>query len=122
MTDERIDQVIGRVLQVGVVIAGTIVSVAGLFYLVRHGAATPTFGTFHGEPANLRTVGGIVRGVATWHPRAWIQLGLLVLLLTPFARVILLLCAFVLQRDRLYVAIAATVLALLVLGLTGLAP
>lgn len=121
LSDEHIEQVIGRVLQAGVLIAGTIVSVAGLFYLLRYGAAAPTFGAFHGEPANLRTVRGIVHGAATLHPRAWIQLGLLVLLFTPVARVALLLGAFVLQRDRLYVVIAGVVLALLVVGLTGLA-
>lgn len=122
LSDERIDQFIGRVLQTGVVIAGTIVAVAALFYLARFGAATPTFGVFHGEPANLRTVAGIVQGVASLHPRAWIQFGLLILLLTPIARVVLLLGAFAFQRDRLYVAIAGVVLLLLVLSLAGLTP
>ncbi|GMV10648.1 MAG TPA: DUF1634 domain-containing protein [Gemmatimonadaceae bacterium] len=122
LSDERIDQFIGRVLQAGVVIAGAIVAVAALFYLARYGAATPAFGTFRGEPANLRTVAGIVRGAASLHPRAWIQFGLLILLLTPIARVVLLLGAFAIQRDRLYVAIASVVVLLLILSLAGLTP
>lgn len=121
LSDERIDQFIGRVLQAGVIVAGTIVAVAALFYLAQSGADTATFGAFHSEPANLRTVSGIVQGLASQHPRAWIQFGLLILLLTPVARVALLLGAFALQRDRLYVAVAAIVL-LLLLSLAGLTP
>lgn len=122
LSDERIDQIIGRVLQAGVIVSGSIVAIAAIFYLARYGADPTAFGTFHGEPADLRTVSGIVHGAASWHPRAWIQFGLLILLLTPVARVALLLGAFALQRDRLYVAVAAFVLLLLFLSLAGLTP
>jgi uncharacterized membrane protein len=46
-----------------------------------------------------------------------VQFGIVLLIATPVARVALMLGAFVLQRDRLYVALTAVVLALLLLGL-----
>jgi uncharacterized membrane protein len=46
-----------------------------------------------------------------------VQLGLLLLIATPVARVALTLVAFILQRDRTYVGVTALVLALLLYGL-----
>jgi len=48
---------------------------------------------------------------------AIVQLGLLLLIATPVARVALTLAAFVLQRDRTYVVVTTLVLALLLYGL-----
>lgn len=123
LSDERIDQIIGRLLQFGVMLAGAVVTVAAAFYLVKHGGDTAAYGAFHVEPGDPRTIAGILHGAATtMHPRAWIQLGLLILLLTPVARVVLLLGAFALQRDALYVGIATVVLLVLVASLAGLMP
>ena len=60
---------------------------------------------------------GIVRGVAERRSDAIVQLGILLLIATPIARVACTLVAFVLQRDRIYVAITSLVLALLMYGL-----
>jgi len=46
-----------------------------------------------------------------------VQLGLVLLIATPVARVALTLGAFILQRDRLYVVLTTVVLALLLFGL-----
>jgi uncharacterized membrane protein len=53
----------------------------------------------------------------TLDSRGVIQLGLVVLIATPVARVALTLGAFLLQRDRLYAAVTALVLLLLTYGL-----
>ena len=45
------------------------------------------------------------------------QLGIVLLIMTPMLRVAFTLVAFVLQRDRVYVAVTSLVLALLVYGL-----
>ena len=65
----------------------------------------------------LRSLGGIVRGAFAGQPLAIVQLGLVLLIATPVARVAFTLVAFVVQRDRTYVAITAIVLALLLFGL-----
>jgi uncharacterized membrane protein len=52
--------------------------------------------------------------------RGLIQLGLLLLIATPVARVAFSLLAFVLQRDRTYVMLTAFVLLLLLASLAGI--
>jgi uncharacterized membrane protein len=64
-------------------------------------------------------VGAALRAALTGDPRAIIQLGLVLLIGTPVARVALTLVAFVIQRDRLYVLLTTVVLALLLYGLFG---
>jgi len=67
----------------------------------------------------LRGVRGIIGGVLALHASAIIQLGLVLLIATPVARVALSLIAFILQRDRVFVVVTSIVLALLIFSLTG---
>jgi uncharacterized membrane protein len=117
--DRESDAVLGRVLQVGVLLSAAIVLVGGILFLMASGSGSPDFRHFHGEPAVYRSVDDILRGALRFGPRALVQLGLLVLIATPVARVAFSLVAFVRQRDGTYVAITALVLALLLLSLTG---
>ena len=84
---------------------------------MRHGHETPHFGEFHGEPAELRTLGGVLAAVRTLEARAVIQLGLGLLVATPVARVVFSLFAFVRQRDGMYVVVTSIVLAVLLANL-----
>ncbi len=118
-SDHRVEQIIGRLLQLGVLAAATVVILGGVPLLLRHGGDVADFHRFRAEPSALRTVGGILHGAVALDPRAVVQLGLLLLIATPVARVALTLVAFLLQRDRLYVAITAFVLVLLLYGLLG---
>jgi uncharacterized membrane protein len=86
---------------------------------VHHGAASPHYAVSQGEPSDLCSVRGIVADVFSGSSRGVIQLGLLVLIATPVARVILSLIGFARQRDRLYVAVSLTVLVLLLYSLFG---
>jgi len=67
----------------------------------------------------LRSVSGIVRGAILLDARSWIQLGLLVLIATPVARVLFSIFAFAAQRDRTYVAITLIVATVLLYSLFG---
>ena len=80
----------------------------------------PQNATFSGGPNDLSRVGGIVRAAAAFRGRGMIQLGLLLLIGTPVARVAFSLVAFVLQRDRTYVILTAVVLLLLLASLAGI--
>lgn len=115
-TDHQVDQVIARLLQFGVLIA-TIVVLAGGTLLVVRGGTVLDLSTFHGESSAITSVGAILRGVAAMDARSITQFGLVLLILTPIARVALTLGAFLIQKDRLYVALTAVVLALLLFGL-----
>lgn len=63
--------------------------------------------------------GGIVERAANQRGSGLIQLGLLFLLATPVARVLLSCVAFVLQRDWLYVGVTLVVLGILLYSIVG---
>jgi uncharacterized membrane protein len=64
-------------------------------------------------------VSGIVADAFRLHSPAIIQLGILLLIGTPIARVLFSLVAFALQRDVIYVVVTLLVLAVLVYGVVG---
>jgi len=67
----------------------------------------------------LRTLSGIVKDALAFRGRGLIQLGLLLLIATPLARVAFSVVAFALEGDRLYVGVALIVLTVLVYSLVG---
>ena len=114
---EKMDSVVGNLLRIGVSISGTVVFAGGLIYLFRHGGEMPAYHVFRGEPADLRSLRGIMQDAGARRGRGIIQLGLLLLVATPVARVAYLVYAFSRQGDRLYSVIALIVLLLLICGL-----
>ncbi len=121
-TEERLQSMVSFVLRLGVNLAAAIVLLGAVVFLHRHAHELPHYAVFRGEPSDLRTIGGIVRDAAAFSGRGLIQLGLLVLVATPVARVALSLVVFAVQRDRAYVVVTLIVLALLLLSLTGQTP
>ena len=117
--DQRVERVIGALLRIGVLLAVLVVLPGGALYLMRDGSSMTDYGTFHGEPVDLRHVLGIVADAFRLHSRAIIQLGILLLIGTPIARVLFSLVAFALQRDVTYVVVTLLVLAVLVYGVVG---
>ena len=115
--DPRVEQIIGRLLQLGVLLAAAVVLIGGIALLVQYGGQAAAFQTFHGENASQRSITAIVTVALHRDSRGIVQLGLLLLIATPIARVALTLVAFVIQRDRLYVATTLIVLILLLYGL-----
>ena len=115
--DEKIERVIGRLLQLGVLIAAAVVLIGGVLLLSQYGHLPAGFRVFNGEEPALRSIGGIVRAVLSGDSRAIVQLGLVLLIATPIARVALTLGAFIAQKDRLYIFTTALVLAVLLYGL-----
>lgn len=116
-TDTSIERMVSVLLRTGVVISGLVVFSGGVYYLARHGNEIADHRTFHGEPSIDRIVGQIVAGALALRARSIIQLGLLLLIATPIARVAFSLVAFALERDRTYVVITAIVLAILLYSL-----
>ena len=88
-------------------------------YLARHPFPVIDYRVFQGEPENLRTVSGIFSEAKAFHGRGLIQLGLLVLIATPIARVTFSVFAFFYQRDWKYVVFTLIVLGLLLYSLLG---
>ena len=117
MSDHAVEQLVGRLLQLGVLLSAIVVVIGGALLLAQHGGDRPSYTPFRGEPEYLRSLAGIAHGAAAFDSLAIVQLGLVMLIATPVFRVGFTLVAFVLQRDRTYVFITTLVLALLLYGL-----
>jgi uncharacterized membrane protein len=117
VSDHQVEQVVGRLLQLGVLIAAIVVLIGGVLLLVQRGGTPVASSVFHAEPDSLRSIAGIIRGVTSMQSESIVQLGLLLLIATPVTRVAFTLVAFVLQRDRTYIVVTTVVLALLLYGL-----
>jgi uncharacterized membrane protein len=117
--DQKMDQIMGGLLRTGVVLAAAIVFVGGVVFLSRHRLPVTNYRVFHGEPAEVRTISGIFHEALAFHGRGLIQLGLLVLIATPVARVAFSFFAFLYERDWTYVFVTVLVLGLLVYSLFG---
>ena len=118
-TDQRIDEIMGMVLRTGVVLAALVVLAGGVVYLSRHQVPLTNYRVFQGEPVELRTVSGIVQEALAFRGRELIQLGLLILIATPIARVAFSFFVFLYQRDWTYVLVTVIVLGLLFYSLLG---
>jgi uncharacterized membrane protein len=122
--EEHVEQVMGNLLRVGVIAAALVVLAGGLVYLVRHGMerlddplSPADYHTFHGEPDELRKPVDIVAYALALRGRGIIQLGLLLLIATPVARVVFSVFAFLRERDYTYVVLTLIVLAVLLYSL-----
>ena len=118
-TDKRMDEFMGFLLRSGVILAASIVLAGGVIYLVRYPFPPINYHVFQGEPQNLRTVSGVFSEAKAFHGRGLIQLGLLVLIATPIARVTFSVFAFFYERDWKYVVFTMIVLGLLLYSLLG---
>jgi uncharacterized membrane protein len=107
MTDRRLELIIGTLLRVGVALAASVVLGGGIWYLATRGMAPVDYHHFHGTARGFAWMGILSA------PEAVIQVGLLILIATPVARVIFSLVGFALERDRVYMAITLVVLAVL---------
>jgi uncharacterized membrane protein len=117
MNDLSLEIVIGKLLRTGVLLSAGVVLLGGVFYLYQHGHSQVEFHHFTAATEGTTTVSGILRSAGRLESEGFIQLGLLILIATPVARVALAVCGFAVERDWLYVGVSLTVLIVLVASL-----
>jgi uncharacterized membrane protein len=117
LSDQRVDTILGNLLRWGVILATVVVAFGGVLYLIHYGGRTVDLANFRGEPEELRSVSGIVEFALEGRRRGIIQLGLLLLIATPIARVIFSVIVFAVQRDVTYIIVTLIVLTVLLFGL-----
>jgi uncharacterized membrane protein len=115
----EMEKMMGNLLRSGVLLSAAVVLIGLGLYVVAPHSASSTYRIFEGEPADLRSVGGILKDAVAMKSRGIIQLGLLLLLATPIARVALSVLAFACQKDKIYVFVTLIVLSVLAYSLTG---
>jgi uncharacterized membrane protein len=105
-TMDPIERMVSRVLGIGIGVSIALM-LAGLVLGMASG---------EGLPADVVSLGDLLPGLGEPDPAAYLSLGLLVLVATPFVRVTGSIVAFALERDRRYVLVTAIVLAVMCLG------
>jgi uncharacterized membrane protein len=119
-SDVQVEQLLGNLLRAGVFLAAAVVLAGGVVYLARHGGERrPDLRKYREdyEPPEMRRPTLIVREALHGGGRALVQLGLLLLLATPVARVVFSVFAFALERDYTYVVLTLIVLGVLLYSL-----
>jgi uncharacterized membrane protein len=117
--DRRIELILGNLLRTGVLLSAAVVLCGAAIYLARHAHEPANYRVFRGEPSDLRTISGVLHSIIHERGRSLIQLGLLLLIATPIARVVFSIVGFAIERDRMYVAFTLIVLAVLLYSLLG---
>jgi uncharacterized membrane protein len=117
--DRRIEVILGNLLRTGVLVSAAVVLVGACIYLYRHAHDPADYRVFRGEPSEYRTISGVIQSVISGRGQGIIQLGLLLLIATPIARVAFSVVGFAIERDRLYVSFTLLVLAILLYSFLG---
>lgn len=115
--DTAMERSMGYLLIIGVLLASAVVLVGGVLYLRAAHGVTPEYRVFHSEPGKMRRISALLAAVRRGDPTSLIQLGILLLIATPVARVVFAVVAFLRERDWLYVGVSVTVLVVLLLGI-----
>jgi len=117
MDDRRLETIIGRLLQTGVLLAAAIVAAGGVLYLVQHHFEPASYRHFVAGGPALQTFTGILQSAVHLNSEGLIQLGLVLLIFTPVARVAMAVVGFLMEKDRLYAVVSLIVLLILVFSL-----
>jgi uncharacterized membrane protein len=119
VTDKDIQSLVGNLLRAGVYISMAIVVIGGIIYLFDHSSETVDYKVFDINKVSLKTITSIFSEVLTFKGVAIVQFGLLMLIFTPIARVLMAVVSFFIEKDYLYVAIGLLVLAIIMASLSG---
>jgi uncharacterized membrane protein len=111
----RMEMVISRVLQAGVVLSFVLVLAGVIWWACRgHTGYEHLVHRAHDYPT---TLGGLWRGLRAGRPLALVQTGLVVLIFTPVVRVAAAVLVFLRDRDWVFAVLTLIVLALLLFGI-----
>lgn len=111
LSDKQVEEFIGQVLRVGVLLSSAVTAIGIGLYLLRFHSTSPAYRVFHS--VNGKLLPNLFSTAMHGNPVAIIQIGILLLIATPVARVAFLVGAFALERDRMYVAVSGLVLVIL---------
>ena len=115
--DRQMRNFLGMLLRIGVFTSAAIVLIGAILYFIQHPGESMDFSVFKSEPARLRHVHTIVIEALQFRSRSVIQFGLLLLIATPVARVFFSLIGFIIEKDKIYIAITSLVLLILCFSL-----
>jgi uncharacterized membrane protein len=103
---DAVERMVNRVLVTGIAVSVVLMAV-GLVLGALSG---------DGIPSAVVPLGDLFSGLAAFDPAAWLSLGLIVLIATPFVRVAGSIVVFARERDGRYVLVTAIVFAVMCLS------
>lgn len=119
-SDKNLQQVIGNMLRWGVWSAMAVSFVGGILYLMEHGQETVHYPAYQQQNQSItEVIGNAFRAIGEGQGQGIILLGVLLLFATPLIRLLLSLLGFILEKDRLYIAITIIVLLIIFTSIQG---
>jgi uncharacterized membrane protein len=120
LKDKDISSVIGKILRGGVYLSLSVVLIGGIMYMAHHGAEKDALiGKKFTE--NSKNISQLLHdtflGITQGRGLSVIELGVLLLIATPIARVVFSLIAFAVEKDRAYVLITFLVLMIILFSM-----
>ena len=121
--DKDIEVALGNLLRWGVILSSVVVLVGGIIYLFNQGNTSPDYRTFHGLEQPYHSLSNVFAGIKDWKGEPIVQLGVILLIATPVARIVFSIIGFIREKDYLYILIALIVLGIIItsmiLGIKG---
>lgn len=118
---DSMNVVIGKVLRYGVLLSGVIILLGTIGMAAGNGFSDTSAALTYSDtvPHDSLDVSpaALLHGLVTFSAFSWIELGVIVLIATPVARVMISVLLFAAERDKLYVLITAVVLTLLLFSM-----
>ena len=113
------EEKLGKLLIVGVMIAALTVLAGGVWFVSEYSDQRPDYSHFRATPASYHSFSAVFEGLSLGQSRGLIEVGLLLLIATPIARVLFSLILFARASDYVYCGISLVVLAVLLYSLAG---
>jgi uncharacterized membrane protein len=113
------EAIIGFLLRVLVILSASFVFTGGILYLFENGGTIPNYKVFQGEPPYLKNVYQIIGDAFNFHSRGLIQLGIVLLIANPVARVIFAAASFIYEKDYMYLLFSVIVISVLLFSFLG---
>jgi len=114
---KHIESTIGRIMQIGTLLAFAVIIMGSLYYLLQHSHDIIDYQTFHDKLYLATSFSGLWHDIVTFSARGIIQLGLFSLVLVQILRVALTIWYFIEIRDRVFVVISLLILAVIMSNL-----
>lgn len=108
--DQDIEIIVGNLLRAGVIISSAIIVIGAIIYLWQSGHQHPNYHKFEGMNNTFYSLSYVINGVSKLSGEHIIQLGVLVLIATPVARIVFSIIGFIKENDNLYIIITFLVL------------
>jgi len=116
--DNDMEQLMGNLLRIGVLVSAIVAFIGGIMYVVAHGGEIrPSYSVFKGVSPEYTSVSAVMHGVFAGNAASIMQMGILLLIATPIARILFSFASFIKEKDYLYVFISAIVMGIIVFSI-----